>query len=118
MLSADVEFELQAQCEYGEWQTVATVEPSTEWTELRVSLAPYRGRFVRLGFTGRFNKWYNALYMDDIAVRESTSGIEGIVVSEGEAEVYNLQGLRVSDITAPGVYIVRKGAEVRKVIIR
>ena len=118
MLSADVEFELQAQCEYGEWQTVATVEPSTEWTELRVSLAPYRGRFVRLGLTGRFNKWYNALYMDDIAVSESTSGIEGIVVSEGEAEVYNLQGLRVSDTAAPGVYIVRKGAEVRKVIIR
>lgn len=118
MLSADVEFELQAQCEYGDWQTVATVEPSTEWTELRVSLAPYRGRFVRLGFTGRFNKWYNALYMDDIAVRESTSGIEGIVVSEGETEVYNLQGLRVSDTAAPGVYIVRKGAEVRKVIIR
>lgn len=118
MLSEDVEFELQAQTEYGEWQTVATVEPSTEWVELRAPLSSCRGRFVRLGFTGRFNKWYNALYMDDIAVRESTSGIEGVSVSEGEAEVYNLQGIRVSDTAAPGVYIVRKGADVRKVIIR
>lgn len=119
MFSLDASFELQVQKEYGEWETVATVDPSTEWVELKAPLSAYRGRFVRLGLTGVFAKGYNGVYMDDIAVRESTSGIDGVAApGTTGTEIYNVQGLRVSDTAAPGVYIVRKGGEVRKVIVR
>ena len=119
MFSLDASFELQVQKEYGEWETVATVDPSTEWVELKAPLSAYRGRFVRLGLTGVFAKGYNGVYMDDIAVRESTSGIDGVAAPDTTGtEIYNVQGLRVSDTAAPGVYIVRKGGEVRKVIVR
>lgn len=116
MSAPDLTFELQVQEAYGEWQTIARVEPVSEWTELTVDLSDYRSKFVRLGFTALFNGWYTGLYVDDIAISENTSGIEGVTVEDAATEIYNLQGLRVTDTSAPGIYIIRRGSEVRKVV--
>lgn len=119
MFDTNVTFELQARSEYGEWTTIATVEPTTEWTEVKAPLSSVKSRFVRLGFTGHFSKGYTALYMDDIALQESTSGIDDISAgNDSDTEIYNLQGLRVTDAATPGVYIVRKGDNIRKVVVK
>lgn len=47
------------------------------------------------------------------------SAVEGIAVEESDApaEYYNLQGIRVNpDNAAPGIYIVRKGSKVSKIL--
>lgn len=49
----------------------------------------------------------------------STTAIDTIVVdNDAEEEYYNLQGVRVNGDVAPGLYIVKKGNEVKKVIVR
>lgn len=117
MFSTNVAFDLQIQKEYGNWETIATVEPTTEWTELKVPLSAHRGRFVRLGLTGRFDGSYTAVYMDDITITENKAGIEDVIADEnGETEIYNMQGIRVSDTAAPGIYIVVRNGVAHKVI--
>lgn len=49
----------------------------------------------------------------------STSGIADISADAAQPEYYNLQGIRVSsESLVPGVYIVRKGADTAKVIVK
>lgn len=113
-------FELQASKEYGDWTTIATLDDAAEWTEVKTSLADYRSKHVRLGMLVHSTNNFNYTYVDDIAVRDTTpTGIEEVTVADNAAEeVFTLQGIRVADRTAPGIYIVRKGTEVRKVIVR
>ena len=44
-------------------------------------------------------------------------GIEGILVDDGKAEYYNLQGVRVEGTLAPGIYIRREGGKAVKEFI-
>ncbi len=51
---------------------------------------------------------------------KSTVGIDDINADNNDApeEIYNLQGMRVSGKLIPGVYIIRKGNEVTKVLVK
>ena len=115
---ANVSFELQVQAGYGDWQTVAALESVDGWTEVKAPLSDFRNKRVRFGLLAKFAGWYTALYADDFAVRENTSGIESVDADDNEnLEIYNIQGIRVPSMTAPGVYIVRSGATTRKVVV-
>lgn len=116
MFTPDIDFELQVQEAYGEWKTVATHGPVSEWTEIKADLSAYRSPFVRLAFQATFAKTYTGMYIDDIAVSDNTSGIENVTVGEADAELYNLQGIRVPADAAHGVYIERRGNAARKVV--
>ena len=58
-------------------------------------------------------------YKSDIVWSDgSTSLIEDIIADDSaECEIYDVQGRRVKD-PAPGIYVVRQGSDVRKMIIR
>lgn len=113
-------FELQICKEYGAWETIATLNDAADWTEVKVDLADHRSKHVRLGMLIRSKNNFNYTYVDDIAVLDTApTGIENVTVSDCTIEeIYTLRGIRVADMTAPGIYIVRKGTEARKVIIR
>lgn len=113
-------FELQISKEYGAWETIVTLNDAADWTEIKAALADYRSKHVRLGMLMRSKNNFNYTYVDDIAVHDTTpTGIEDITVGdEDNEEIYTLQGIRVAGMTAPGVYIVRKGTETHKVIVR
>ena len=67
--------------------------------------------------TGDFNYIPGSIYNADGA-QGVWSGIENIVDdADAETEYYNLQGVRVYD-PAPGIYIVRRGKKVSKMILR
>ena len=60
--------------------------------------------------------------IDDIEVASMTvtngsSGVEGIYGNDGEAEYYNMQGVRVAN-PENGIYIVKRGSVVTKEVIR
>ena len=48
------------------------------------------------------------------------SGVENVEADalEGDAEYYNLQGIRVYGEPAPGIYLLRQGGKVSKVLVR
>lgn len=46
------------------------------------------------------------------------TGVEDVVVEEAEAEYFNLQGIRVAHPESGRTYIVRRGTEVRKTVVR
>lgn len=51
--------------------------------------------------------------------KQVSTAIDTVVVdNDAEEEYYNLQGVRVNGDVAPGLYIVKKGNEVKKVIVR
>lgn len=52
-----------------------------------------------------------------LVLAEGTLGIDGVEVEEGQAEYFNMQGVKVAEPT-PGLYIMRKGGKTQKVIIR
>ena len=62
----------------------------------------------------------NFTYADDIKVYETAiSGVSAVGAdNDADTEIYDIQGVSVSGSLAPGVYIVRKGNDVRKVLIR
>lgn len=56
-----------------------------------------------------------------VTVKAGTTGIDSVVVVPvtGEAEMYNLNGVRVNAAdAAPGLYLVRRGSKVEKVIVK
>lgn len=63
---------------------------------------------------GRALRWF----IDDIKVAGTAgAAVEEIEVADATAEYFNLQGVRVSNPTN-GLYIVRKGANVSKVLVK
>ena len=120
MPSNNVSFELQIQTEYGDWTTIETLDPVSEWTEVTASLADYRSSHVRLGFLIRSQNNFNYTYVDDIRVDDASSAITSVSddMEDGEYEIFTIQGVRVTDMSAPGLYIVRTSEGVRKVLVR
>lgn len=53
-----------------------------------------------------------------ITAEEKTSSIDVVATTSCEAEYYTLTGLRVARPTVPGLYIVREGANTRKMILK
>ncbi len=57
-------------------------------------------------------------------ILEDVSGIDEIYRDPGEpdhSEIYNLNGAKVSESTdnlAPGIYIVRQGSNVKKIVVK
>ncbi|MDE5989428.1 MAG: hypothetical protein K2H17_08520 [Duncaniella sp.] len=60
----------------------------------------------------------------EYSVNGSESGIDDCISDQeisGETEVYTINGIRLGNSTeglAPGIYIVRKGSKVSKIMIR
>lgn len=55
----------------------------------------------------------------EIAVAKAESGIDAILVEGQDAEIYNLQGLKVTDKNlTPGVYIIRANGQSQKVYVK
>ena len=54
-------------------------------------------------------------YSDYVNVK---SGVAGVADNAAEAEYYNLQGVRVSNPAAGGIYIRRQGGQTTKFIAR
>lgn len=63
--------------------------------------------------TADFNNAWPAITLSE----SISTGVDNISVADGEAEYYNLQGIRVSEPKA-GVYIRRQGNSVSKVVLR
>lgn len=47
----------------------------------------------------------------------STTGVDGIVVGNDDAQYYNLQGVRVRGHLEPGIYLRREGNKTKKVVL-
>ena len=63
------------------------------------------------------------LHLDNIFMwRDKSSVSSGIDTIDADnnapVEIYNLAGLRLDSMSAPGIYIVRKGNTVKKVLVR
>ena len=47
------------------------------------------------------------------------SAVDSVITEENAPiEIYTLTGLRIGSMSAPGIYIVRKGNDVKKVFVR
>ena len=113
-------FELQVSKEYGQWETVASPADTQEWTEVKVSLNDHKSSHIRLALLARSDSNFGYAYADDIDVHDSDmSAIDAISAdNDSEAEMFTLQGIRVQGKPAPGIYILRQGGEVRKIVVR
>lgn len=113
----------------GEWQEVYRHEPPVEcepqWREQVVDIPVKDGiSTVRLKFDAvRTGLMYTDMLIDNISLEADTSSaIEGIEAGGSEAggqeEYYTLSGVRISKPAEPGVYIVRRGNDVKKVLFK
>ena len=113
----------------GEWQQVYTHEPpadgAPQWREITVPVTVKEGcGKLRLKFDAvRMGLMYTDVMIDNITVEKSTSSaIEGVVTdgadAQAPAEYFTLSGVRVSKPVAPGTYIVSRGNDVKKIMIK
>jgi len=56
----------------------------------------------------------------DLSAAGNQSGVTDFETEEeaSPAELYNLQGMRITGIPAPGIYIIRRGGKTSKIIVR
>ena len=100
-----------AVCDYARWPKYGNADMYAKKSEMKKNI------------DGRI-KWLHGYWEDSnitgIEVPEiEVYGINGGVVAPEGAEIYNLSGCRVSADNLPaGIYIVRIGSQVRKVIVR
>ncbi len=99
--------------EAGDW---CVIETTFKAEEDKVFLSIYYGNY-----TGEGNKvdgkW---MYLDNVKVIGEVAGIEDVVAGDVNApvELYNLNGVRVSEgNAAPGLYIRKQGNKVEKVTL-
>ncbi|MBD5344718.1 MAG: hypothetical protein HDR90_07015 [Bacteroides sp.] len=99
----------------------ATADVNTEWTYNHTTHPlTYQGEPMQVKYyakaPGKAPSAVNELNVDE---NGSTTGIESIAVdaANGEVEYFNLQGQRVAN-PAAGLYIMRQGNEVRKVLVK
>lgn len=101
-------------------------EPTADWT---VAWEDAGKKFVYTYASGNNHNIYvknvvngKAVEGEAINVKEGVlTGVEAVAAegAEGVRELYNLQGVRVSEAEAvPGVYVERRGGKVAKVVIR
>lgn len=64
-----------------------------------------------------FDVTYDAVNNIMVVKKTGSSGIENIVTDETPAEYFNLQGIRIANPVA-GLYLMRKGNEVKKVLVK
>ncbi|MDE6322462.1 MAG: glycoside hydrolase family 16 protein [Muribaculaceae bacterium] len=111
----------------GEWYSFDI--PLSELKNLTAEIFPssnggkyaYKDNYLWFMSGGEIGK---ELHLDNIFLwRDKDSDSVQIVAgdinsAEAPAEIYNIQGIRLESMDAPGLYIVRRGTEVRKVIVR
>lgn len=101
-------------------------EPTADWT---VAWEDAGKKFVYTYASGNNHNIYvknvvngKEVEGEAINVKEGVlTGVEAVAAegAEGVRELYNLQGVRVSEAEAvPGVYVERRGGKVAKVVIR
>ena len=144
MPTGNMAFTLQFQKDNGEWISLKTIDNAADdWVCVSAPLREYKSKNVRLGLLGECFGGMHFLYVDNISVDDSTSGIgivadvEGceVAVSDGDIvvrsavetqiSVYSADGKCVSAATArhariavsPGVYVVRAGNRTFKVAL-
>lgn len=116
---------VEAETETGEvavLKTISTVA-SSEFSEETVSLEPVKNAsYVVVRFHATDIPGYTSFALDDISVKESTAtGISSIDADGGEnTEVYTIDGKKLSggSSLSKGLYIIKKGNIVNKVIIK
>ena len=93
--------------------SVPTIE-STEYTEAIVldATGEYTVKAIAVAAGHTESEVAEAVYTLDL-----TTGIDSIAVGEGEAEYFNLQGIRVEQ-PAPGLYIRRVAGKAVKVLVK
>lgn len=94
---------------------------ATGWATKTADLTKFAGKTIRI-------RWINTIathvltMLDNIKVTAETasSAIENVDVTDVTApvEYFNLQGIRVNGDLTPGVYILRQGSEVSKILVK
>ncbi|MDO4320656.1 MAG: choice-of-anchor J domain-containing protein [Bacteroidales bacterium] len=97
---------------------VGDLSDTQGWTLVCIPLDEYKDKVVRLSFTARHNL-NPYVFLDNILIdEEGAAGITAVGAdTAGEAEYYNLQGIRVS-APADGIYIRRQGNTVTKEYVK
>lgn len=142
--SGNMEFALQVQTEYGEWQNIAQLTEATEWTPITVDLSPYRSKCIRLGLLGTCVTDINYVYVDQLTVAETLSSVESaatddvsiipgigritvVTATPVDVKVFNAAGALVytGNISTTetislnaGIYIIKADAHIKKAIVR
>ncbi|WP_295730677.1 hypothetical protein [uncultured Muribaculum sp.] len=112
----------------GEWENVYASEPSSEtvpgWHEVSIPVslgAKCNVLKVKIDATRHEGPITN-VYIDNISVKSNSSSaideIDDARLTDTPAEYFNLRGVRIAEPSEAGIYIVRRGTSVAKVIVR
>ncbi len=108
----------------GEWEdlNVENLPAGNSWSFANtgdIDLSAYNGKKIQVGFyyTSSDEKAGTWEIRNFYVKGDKTTGVAEILDSEAPAEYYNLQGVRVAD-PSNGIYIVRKGNKVSKVLVK
>lgn len=109
----------------GEWQSVFSsigqAGEQPEWREVKVPLEVGNSSNIRVKFEGIFHGTAANVLIDNILIKEELpTSITQVTNDESNApvEIFTIAGTRVNEITTPGIYIVRKGQVVKKVMMK
>ncbi len=104
--------------------------PMTELNQLATEVFPsanggikaYRDNYFWFMSGGELGKELQLdnvfLWRDKDSVDSSVAVLEADQTTGAPAEIYDIMGHRLTSMDAPGLYIVRKGSEVRKILVR
>lgn len=108
----------------GEWEdlNVEVLPEGNSWTYTNtgdINLSAYDGKTIQVGFyyTSSEEKAGTWEIKNFFVKGDKSTGVSEIVETETPAEYYNLQGVRVAN-PSNGIYIVRKGNQVSKVVVK
>ncbi len=135
---------LQLQKDNGEWTDLTSVDSAPDgWVLMTASLTDYKSKNVRLGLLGECFGGMHFVYVDNITIKDKTSGVEdvataavaeisahdGAIVIMSELElpiaVYTVDGRCIANLTAKyaeipvesGAYIVKAGSRTVKIML-
>lgn len=134
---------LQVSADYGEWQTVAEIDSTEAWTQHQYDLTQWNtAKTLRIGFLAECTKSTHFAYIDNITL-SNVSGVETLTKSDNGSIIINGNQITVSnpdnadiyicniagqvmaagkgfvqETLNSGMYIVRNGSTVRKVMIQ
>lgn len=108
----------------GEWEDldVQNLPEGNSWTYVNtgnIDLSAFTGKKIQVGFyyTSTEAKAGTWEIRNFYVKGDKTTGVSEIIETEAPAEYYNLQGVRVAN-PSNGIYIVRKGNNVSKVVVK
>lgn len=98
--TGNMSFELQAQKEFGEWETIAVVADAPDWTEVKAELKKFESPCVRIGLLGSCIRDINYVYADNLKVEDKRGSGAALTEADGNLSVISGVGtLTVSTVT-------------------